>query len=110
MSAQRNRPEGATRGTDPRVEIIVVLGYQGATVGAIVRRIWMFPHLSFDLIERLRKGGVDLLVLSQSFDYFEEWIDLRDIGLGSPVSRKDRITPSAEIGDDRDHEQDVREA
>src|SRR5256885_16093548 len=110
MSAQRNRPEGATGGTDPRGEIIVVLDYQSAAIGAIAGRVRMFPDLSFDLIERLRKGGVDLLVLSQAFDYFEDRIDLRDIGLGSPISRKDRITPSAEIGDDRDHEQDVREA
>ena len=88
MSAQRNRPEGATRGTDPRVEIIVVLDYQSTAVGAIAGRIRMFPDLSFDLIERLRKSGVDLLVLSQAFDYFKDRIDLRDIGLRSPIRRK----------------------
>src|SRR5437588_12480160 len=110
MSAQRNCPQGTAGGANPRVEIIVVLDYQSTAVRAIAGRMRMLPDLSFDLIERLRKSGVDLLVLSQAFDYFEDRIDLRYISLRSPISRKDCIAPSAEIGHDRDRQQDVRKA
>jgi hypothetical protein len=51
----------------------------------------MFPDLRLNLIERLRKSGIDLLVLPQSFNNSEDRINLRDTGFRFPVGRKDGI-------------------
>lgn len=109
VRSERNRPERTARGADPSVEVVVVLEHQRTTTGTVIGRGCVLPNLGLDLSEGLGKGGVDLLVLPQPFDDFENGIDLRNIGLSAPVGSDSGISGNAEIGDDGNDQQDVSE-
>jgi hypothetical protein len=73
-----NGPESTSSGTDERVKVVIVLEQQRVSICAKFRRSRMFPDLRLDLIEGLRKSGVDLWVLPESFNDRQYWINLRN--------------------------------
>src|SRR5438552_18642456 len=108
MRSNGDGPECATRGTDPCIEIVVIVQHHRATARAVVGWIGMFPNGCLNFVERRRKSGLDFLILSQALDDLQYGISLRYVCPGSPLGSVGLIGHSATIVPYRKRNQPIR--